>query len=353
MKVPRIAGIDLVYAISVCVVICFSLSVGLTGRESTLSVVSFDLIADAFAALFLFLNGIMASLMMCRGNTSKRKVRAYIIRKGLFFIAIGVLASFFWPIQILITLGCLFLIAPVLTQFASSIIRALYVIGVVAVILLFSFGDVRGVGEVPAFAISSNFIADYFCYVVVSGYFSLLPWSIFFIAGLLFGRLDFLHPKIKRIASFCSWIGVGVGSIIQIFGGTLFSSASSDKSELIFPFFKSPEFNIISFILISTGLSIILINFCLTLGEKKTWVKILLQRMGSFKHTLYINHLIYGLVLLLIFGQKGLHSVSTLVAIIGFYLGVSIVFTWIWKKQFTLGPVEWVLKMLSRSNEKT
>ena len=353
MKALRIAGIDIVYAISICVVVCFSLSVGLTGRESTLPAVSFDLIADTFTVLFLFLNGIMASLIMYRENSSRYKVRVYMVRKGLFFIAIGVLVSFLWPIQILITLGCLFLITPLLTQLSSPILRVLYIISVTAIVLLFSIGDVRGVSQAPTFEISVNFIVNYLSYITVSGYFSLLPWTIFFIGGLLFGRHDFLHPKVKRTASFCGWAAIGIGSIIQILGGALFSSTSLSKSALIFPFFNSPKFNVVSFILISTGLSVIIINVFLTRGEKKTWIETMLQQLGSFKYTLYVNHIIYGLILILLFGRGGINSVSVVAAIIGFYFAVSIVFTFFWKKQFTLGPVEWVLKMLARSNENT
>jgi uncharacterized protein len=355
MKAPRIASIDLAYAISVCVVICFSLSAGLTSRESTLSVVSYDLISDTFAALFLFLNGITASLMMRRGISSRRKAKAYLVRKGILFVIIGMATSILWPTQILVTLGLLFLAAPMLTQLTGSILRALYVVAIPASVLLFSFGATEGAAVLGTFSTSADFISNFVDYTIVSGYFSLLPWAVFFLSGVLFGRLDFLNPKIRRSSGFYSWIAIGAGSILQIFGGALFVSKSQAKSDLVFPFFQSPEFNLISFILIATGLSIVILNLCAKWGESKLGVKprMFLQRMGSMKHLLYINHLVYGLVFILIFGQHRVHTIGRELCLIVFFVGVSIVFTWLWKKQFTLGPVEWVLKMLSGSNEKT
>lgn len=355
MKAPRIAGVDLAYAISVCVVICFSLSAGFSGREASLSGVSFDLLTDTFAALFIFLNGITATLMMRRGNSSRRKMRRYLVRQGILFLILGFISSFFWPIQMLSLLGVLFLTAPILTQLTGSILRVLYVVDVVSAILFFSFGDAGGVSTAPAFAVNEEFVLGYSSYFLVSGYFSLLPWAVFFISGVLFGRLDFLNPKIKRTSGFLSWVAIIVGSILQIFGGSLFTTVAETKSLLIFPFIFTPEFNIISFILIATGLSIILLNACIQWSEKKKGAnaRLLLQRMGSIKHSLYVNHLIYGIVLILVFGSRGIHDLGVMLALVGFFMGASVAFTWLWKKQFNLGPVEWVLKLLSGSNEKT
>lgn len=355
MKEPRIAGIDLAYAISVFGVIFFSLSVGLTSCESTLSVVSYDLISDTFAALFLFLNGIMASLMMHCGISSRRKAKTCLIHKGILFIILGLAASILWPTQILVTIGLLLLISPLLTQVTGSILRALYVVTITASILLFSFGATDGATVVGPFSLSSAFISHYADYTLVSGYYSLLPWAVFFLSGVLFGRLDFLNPKIRRSSGFFSWIVIGAGSIVQILGGALFISKSHSKSDLVFPFFYSPEFNIISFILIATGLSILTLNLCVKMGETKrrSEPRFFLQKMGSIKHFLYISHIVYGLVFILIFGQNQVDTIGQELCLIAFFIGVSIVFTWLWKKQFTLGPIEWVLKILSGSNEKT
>ena len=355
MKVPRIAGVDLAYAISVCVVVAFCLSVGLSKGTSSLSPVVFNPWVDAFIGMFFFLNGITTTLMLSSKRQRTSKVHRYFVRKGIVFFTIGALASLFWPVNFLMTLGLLFALSPIFLQLNSGIVRFLFIlVFAICVMSALCAASSLAAGTIGREGFDTVFV-DLVDSLFVSGYDRIAPWSLFFLTGVLHGRSDILNRKKQRRSTLIGVVAIVIGSLVQVFGGTFFTSPVSHDNELIFPFFPSPDFSIIAFLLFGLGICIVLLNLCLKImtTQRKKGLLTFLQRFGALKHTFFLNHILFGGLLCAIFQATGFQNVWIISCAIILYLSVYFAFVGMWKKPFTLGPVEWVLQQLAGINENS
>jgi len=102
---------------------------------------------------------------------------------------------------------------------------------------------------------------------------------------------------------------------------------------------------------IIAGLSeaIVMISLCLYLGDwlqKKDWLKYLVPA-GRQTLTLYIAHILIGMMLLEVLGLVGDQSIGmALLAALLFSL-VSIVYAFIWSKFFKRGPLESLMRLVA------
>jgi uncharacterized membrane protein YeiB len=172
---------------------------------------------------------------------------------------------------------------------------------------------------------------------------------------MLFARREFLKRRRRRKNTLIAYSGVVIGVIVEIMVSGVMSEASlfdlDRHSVYAFSFYVSMP----AFILISSSLCILFIQWFNDLSVKFKRNKLIkrLVLMGSMKHTLYIGHLLTGIMLSWMFNEEKLFSHRPILGglIIGFYL-VCMIFAGYWRKQYDHGPVEWLLHRMAGTDDK-
>jgi uncharacterized protein len=355
MKASRIAGLDLAYAVCICFIVIFSLSAGFQANLGVSYGVVYNPVIDTFAGVYLFLNGATAALMLKAAPNRSKRLRGYLVRKGAILTVIGIPLSILWPTNFLITLGILFLFSPLLIQLSSTILRFI-VIGILSYAVLhylFLESLLNSVNSniQPRFW---TWFQDSLAFILTNGYYAILHWGAFFIAGILFVRMDFLNSRRATTNYAIGVMAVLLGGLVQFMTANYSFETFALKPIKTFPYLFSTHFSLPAFLITALGISVILVNWCVKLCKtyRRSKVLALAQKMGSIKHTVYINHIVIAIILSHLIDHSILTKPLMNLGLSLAYISISLIFTALWKKQFNLGPVEWVFHRLSGTNEK-
>lgn len=356
MRIPRIAGVDLAYAVSLFAIIAFSLAIVLTGSTSNMSGIHFDILRDTFAAIYLFLSGLTISILAQSVEKSLSKLTRFLIQRGLFFTLSGLILSFLWPIDILITLGICTLVCPLLLVVNSSFLRFFALsIGLITLVIG-SFTDLILSTEVLDTSVGfSELIIDSVLYILISSYYSILPWAMFFIVGIMYSRQDFLNKKNATRSVFWAIMAVLIGAGIELITFEFFNIFTSLQGKDVVPFnFILPVY-LPGFLIMAWGLCIIFLNTCIWINNQLIgWKSFhILRQIGSMRHTFYYLHFLVGGIAMSLLEVIDMDHKKFIALLVTGYLVFCIIFTKLWKNRFRLGPVEWVMDRLSNKNAKS
>lgn len=350
MRTTRLVGIDLAYVISLLGTMAFSLFIVIGDRLIYLSHEHFFPFLDVFPALFLFLNGLTTTLTLRDRRISSSKLFSFTSKKGSILLIVGLLLTPVWGVNIFVCAGIFYMIAPFIVRYSTPILVVLGILIALAAIATLNFGVLTFV-QFSTIELSGSGIKEFMGFFLYNGYFSILPWATFFLAGLVIGRS---HLQIKSLIGPSNMI-----AFVLIFSGYFVQKLTANyyiNREILAIegniFLLQHKMYLPGFILYTTGVCFLLTNLCiyvLTNLENKKYIN-LLNAISGAKYSIYTLHLLLGVITIKIFTSESFSNKYVLV----FYILVNIYFSiWVilqWKKKVTdLGPIEWIMKRLSSS----
>lgn len=349
----RLIGIDVAYGIAIfgCIVYGFWFIMG-DKVTSVLTQTRFSIVLDVFPALFFFLNGFTVTLTMRDRRVSNRKLLAYLGKRGSVIFLIGLATCVIWPMNIFIASGLMYIAAPFVAQWNNVVLRLLTLLSIL-------FGVVLLYIDVPTYStynpptLGGGEIYNALGFLLFNGYYSILPWFSFFIAGLLFGRTEIRPRGILPPSSL-----VAIGLILLSFVVNRYSKKLDNDVVLIQRF----DFFLLNIRLLYPGFTIYGIGVCIILLnlvmytfrklESRYWLKII-QTISSMKYSLFLFHTLVGIITLSaanlqFFTRKlVLFAYVILATFLTFYL------IFVWRKRVSdQGPMEWLIKRISGSAKK-
>jgi hypothetical protein len=264
---------------------------------------------------------------------------------------IGILFSGIWPMNLLLFCGIVYLLGSLIAQWNNNTLFIVMMVFLTASMALLYAGS-------TAHIVYKNFSFDKGAYSVLgffffNGYFSLLPWIVFFLAGLLFGREDVRPRGILPPSSLFALILIMVSWPLNKYA-SLYDSDFNIYAR-IEPFFLNSKLNIVAFVFLSVGCSVVImnvVNYLFRRGSKK-WFDDFIQDLVSVKYSVIFLHTLIGAVVLkitntVIFSDFGV-KLSFVILI------VPLIYTllYYWKQKVNkVGPIELLIKRFSDSNKK-
>jgi len=193
MRVPRIAGADLSWALAMLFILPGSVYLELSGSAANFDAFNFDLIQDFFFALLFFSHGVFSGALLVSVHSNAR-VNRFLITQGFVYLVFGIALEFFFSSNFLMALGSYYLLSRIFIYLDNQIVRFMLLLIAVTGMLLYSFGQSDLIGEeVMAGSMINNFLSR-----LTEHHFNIIHWAPIFLAGILFGRADFQSGKRHR-----------------------------------------------------------------------------------------------------------------------------------------------------------
>lgn len=349
----RLIGIDVTYVMALvgCVIYGYTFTIGDLVQNS-LTHTKFNVVFDVFPAMFFFLNGFTVTLTMRDRRISNRKLLSYSGKRGSVLLLIGLMFCSIWPMNIFIASGMMFLVIPFVAQWNNILIRIITLLTVVFGITLL-FLDVPAHTTYTLPSLGGGEIYNGLGFLFFNGYYSLLPWVVFFFAGLIFGRTD-VRPK--------GWLPpASILGLALIVGAAFLNRYAKilDTDALLLRrsdlFFMNIRLLFPSFCLYGIGLSIFILNANIYFFRRLSIPKLLkfVQTISSMKYSVVLFYTLIGVITLTAtnveFFSKRLALVIyvVLATVLTFYL------PFLWRKKVTeQGPMEYLIKRISGSAKK-
>ncbi|MCC6600181.1 MAG: hypothetical protein IT223_05855, partial [Crocinitomicaceae bacterium] len=255
------------------------------------------------------------------------------------------------PVNLLMASGIFFAIAPGIAKYSNVILRS-------AIVLLLLFAIILVNLEVPMqweFMSPLQSLGDFkkmISFFLFNGYYSVLPWIIFFLAGLVHGR-----GNIRPNGFFPPSSLLGLGLVAMSFIVQQFFLGLYDNIDPI-PTYGSIAFRLKlyfpAFVFFATGVCIMLLNlltFFFSRYELPRYQKTI-QNISSSKYSVYFFMMLFCFIISSGFNTVLLSQESMLIL---FTLGLTLLSVWVtllWKKRLNpKAPVEWLVKYVSGSTK--
>jgi hypothetical protein len=351
----RLIGIDLSYTISLLGLITFIYSFSINKfaiEEGVLSHSWNILFLDFFPGLFFFLNGLTISLTMRDRKISSRKMLSYMTKRGTLMVLIGLCVCIYWPMNVFIATGFMYLAAPFLVQWNSSILRIVFALSIfIAHGLLFIHVPSSINYKIPE--IHGGGIIDLTGFLFFNGYFSIFPWFLFFIGGMLFGRSEIRVRGWLPPTSMLGFVLIFAGFALQ------YILKKQDTTYLDLRRFDNPFLNfrllMPAFVFVSIGVIILLVNAgnylfkVIDLPKIVRWASII----SSMKYSILFFQLIICSSIIILTPGAFFAKTPVLIGFTIFITFFTIYLAFFWNKKISnKGPLEWMFKRVSGSAKK-
>jgi uncharacterized membrane protein YeiB len=348
----RIIGYDLARAFAILAMMVDHCAQALgptqpTGWAGTLLM----LIDGRASAIFVVLAGVGVTLLNRR--QSPAEIRAVLIRRGAFLLAIGFINQAIWPGDILRLFGVTMMAAGFLVALSS---RAL--LGT-AIAVMLTFPVLMGIMDYDA-----RWDWDTYAYrglwtpvgafrnLFFDGFRPVIPWAGLLILGMWIGRLDTTRASVRGRMLLWGVALTAATETLSFFGLRVWlrhpGGLSEDTIRMICETGSMPPLPV--FVLTVIGTALIAISLALIAGHHwhETRVTRALAATGQMALTWYLFHIAVGALWVY---KRGWHTAGTvtngiLVGVIFFALIVAV--STIWKRHSKYGPMEWILRNVSK-----
>ncbi len=320
-----------------------------------------NLVQGRAAATFVVLAGVGLSLLskdiyLHPDRTAIRQNRHKIWRRAALLFIIGLLNGLIWPADILHFYALYFAAGAILVTFSTQSLAALLLTPVLIYSLFmgacgFDAGYEWG-PLMPAELLDPSRVARHFLF---SGHYPFFPWFSFVILGAWLGRQDLSNVRIRKtllmLATGAMVFSEGLSWFVfdiapdHIFGREL---------EPVLMWLAIDPWEPMPLFMISAGGTSIIVIVVLVIGvqhcRKSRWLQPWIA-MGQCTLTLYILHIVLGET-----GLKTLaywHVSQSLFPLWGslLFLLMSLFASFLWKKHFQKGPLEWVMHKLIHAGQ--
>jgi uncharacterized protein len=354
----RVVGFDVARALAILgmVVVHFSLVMA-TDRSGPgwLNVVLGFLDGRA-AATFVILAGVGVTLMSRRAVLGTdphaiAKARKVLILRGVFLLALGFINLRIWPGDILRVYGVSLLLAARLITASDRrlLLGALgYAAGFVALFLLLDFEKNWDWATLTYHRLwtPTGLVRNLF----YDGFRSVLPWTGFVFFGMWLGRLNLRDPAVNRrvlLAALATALGAEFVSWLCV--SYFLAHPHGMDAETVKALFGTESMPALPlFLLASGGEATAVIALCVRLSwERPTRAWQPLAATGQMALTWYFTHIVLGLGAVVALGLVNSQPLPVAVGCGVAFFAVAVLVSWLWKKAFRHGPLEWVMRKVA------
>ncbi|RTY89141.1 DUF418 domain-containing protein [Flavobacterium sp. GT3R68] len=355
----RIIGFDLAraYAIFGMFIVNFNFSFGSIMTPNEPIGHFLNIFTGNSTAIFIICAGMGVSLMTSKNGYSKEDkalLKSKILKRSLFLFTLGLLLYNWWSGDILHFYGGYMHLA----AFLLFVPKRYYLWIAVATIIIFHILlfliPIETSWDFTTFKYRDfwtpiGFLRNTF----FNGWNSMFPWLSYFLVGMWLGKLNW-NDKFIRQNIFL--VGLFIFFLFQLIrflaGQQYFSPFWSDyiMAEYFPPY--------LPFIMLTMGFALMVISFCMYIGElfSESRFILALQKTGQMTLSHYIIHLTIGMVLLakltnknytgLLEDEKPTLPIYILGYSILFYV-FTVLFSVAWSERFKNGPLETVIRKIS------
>lgn len=184
---------------------------------------------------------------------------------------------------------------------------------------------------------------------LINGYHPIFPWFAFILIGFIIGILDLKSNQVRRKLLL---VGVIILVLTEALSKILISQAASMLTTEVaeFLFNTGPILPSILYMISASGSSLIILIVALYITERFTKSKLVTSIIASGQMTLthYIAHILIGVSFLEWIGRAEHQSLTFIYSFcIVFYI-VCILFSTLWQRKFSRGPVEYLMRYLTK-----
>jgi len=356
----RIIGYDFARALAIfgMVVVNFKIVMGAGEAGPGWLVWLVGLLEGRAAATFVILAGVGLSLLSRRARLANDKAginknRTTLLKRALFLFVVGLLYTPIWPADILHFYGIYIAIGAFLLAASERRLWTLaFVFMAVFVVLSLLFDYEQGWNwETLAYA---GFWTPWgmIRHLFFNGFHPVFPWTAFLLVGMWLGRQDMSDSVLqKRILL----VGIGVVCLAELVSWLLVhtfpaNALGADSETVEFLFGTSPMPPMPLYLLSGGGSALVVIALSIMLTERFATARWLgpFVATGQLALTHYVAHVVIGMGLL---GVLGLLENQTLFFAVGsavIFCAGAVLFSFFWRKRFNRGPLEWVMRRVTR-----
>ncbi|PAW41728.1 hypothetical protein COE03_08840 [Bacillus thuringiensis] len=355
----RIIGLDFARALAMfgMLLVNFMVITGAEGNGPPFLITFMSLFEGRASALFVILAGIGISLMTRSSVARNEKIkisnsRKIIWKRALFLFILGLLLYVMeWTGDILHYYGVyLFVAALLITVRKKALLFLSIIILLLAQSLQLIFNAFEGWGGPTPFINYVDFwtVNGFLRNLFFNGYHPFFPWFSFFLIGMIIGRLD-LHNK--KIRDRLLLLGITFTILIELLskGLTHYFIPHIGKEAATFLFNTGPILPNILYILSATGSAIAILILCLYITEKyeNNWFVTSIIQTGQLTLTHYVSHVFIGIGALILFNRMEHQTLLFVLLFATVFFIFSILFSVLWRKKFSRGPIEWIMRKLA------
>lgn len=343
-SLSRLEGLDLARCLALVgmVLVNFRLAMGVESGQPTWLAQAFEALQGRSAATFVVLAG-MGFTMGTRHLEYSEAVKQT-IRRSIFLLTLGMLNCMVFPADIIHYYGIYFLVGAALLSVGS---RSLLFCGLsiilgfplLSLLIDYSSGWNWTSLEYLDFWTINGFVR----HLIFNGWHPVLPWVAFLLWGMFLARTALQTTRVQ---------------VAMIVGGATCAAIAHGLSTLgitLWPSYKdfmgvTPLPPMPLYIFASAGIATALTGLCIVIMQR--WgqfasLRVLLPA-GRMTLTLYIAHILLGMGTLEAMGWLQGQGLVQVAAAAATYCILAIVFAWVWAKFFQQGPLEWLMRRLTR-----
>ena len=331
MKIPRIHGVDLGYGILLMIVVALGTATAQLLPLADHLKDQFNLFFDGGVAALLFLN----AFLMSKKALMQRdvKVISAIRKQSCILIIVGFTLNFFHPCTPILLLGMSMLIGSFLARLNTQFIALSFITCVILSLYLV-------IGQNMGHVTDSNFLIGGIKNALYKGYFGFIQWYPFYALGMIASR--FTLTSVRAPSVLFGTIFVAIGLFIDTKYQLSLTLSSSVEEVLLRP---SKTIFYPGFVFFGAGVGLI---FCGIFTSAKTPVYLIpIGCLGTMRYSILILAGIVQVITTFIWPRIHIDTFIVYNIVLWSILIPACLF---WKKQFSLGPVERVFRIIFQSS---
>lgn len=355
----RIVGVDVARALAIMgmIIVNFKIAFGDKGNEV------YKLFASIFegkaAATFVVLAGVGIAFMSNNAVKNKDKIklkntRIKIAKRAIFLFVIGLLYTPIWIADILHFYGIYMLLTLFLISSSRKLIFNLGLLLILVYPLLMLLWNYNTGWNFETFVYSDFWsVSGFFRNLFYNGFHPVIPWTTFMLLGLWFGKQDLSNERfIKKsiLVSISVFIIMLAISKVLI---TVFSEGNqATLLELNQVLGTSPMPPLPIYMISGSSIAIFIISMSILIAKKyeNNFIIVALTKTGQLALTFYVAHVIIGMGIVEYINPEkmGKYSIEFSIIYALIFSMFCVLFAVIWTKYKKTGPLEWVMRKITK-----
>ncbi len=355
----RILGYDIARAMAMLgmIVVHFGLVMAVDHDRPAWSAWIMHILDGRAAATFVVLAGVGLTLRSRRAVAADdpraiAAVRATLVRRGLFLLAMGFVNLVIWPGDILRVYGVSLVVAAGLITASDRRLIAVGLVFILGFVALLLAVDYETNWEWSTLTYDHLWtLRGALRNLFYDGFRSVFPWTGLLIFGMWLGRRDLCDRAVNTrvvlaavaaatLAELVSWACVGYFHAHP-------QGMDDETIQALFGTDSMPPLPL--FLFTAGGAAVAVIALCVRAAGAwpgGPWVAPL-AAMGQMALTWYAVHIVFGLGTVVALGLAGREPMPVGQACgLGFFAAAVLV-SWLWKRWFRNGPLEWIMRRLA------
>jgi uncharacterized membrane protein YeiB len=355
----RILGYDVARSLAMLgmIVVHFGLVMAVDPARPAWSALIMHLFDGRAAATFVILAGVGLTLRSRRAVAAEdpgaiAPVRATLIRRGLFLLALGFVNLVVWPGDILRVYGVSLIVAAGLITASDRRLLAVAFGFILGFLILLLAVDYETNWEWPTMTYHRLWtLKGCVRNLFYDGFRSVFPWTGLLILGMWLGRRDLRDRSVNTRVVLAA---VATAMLAELVSWRCVSylrahphGMDDETIKALFGTDSLPPLPL--FLLSSGGAAVAVIALCVRAAEAwptAPWLAPL-AAMGQMALTWYMFHIVFGLGSVLALGLAMSRPLPVGQACGFLFFSAAVFVSWLWRRRFRSGPLEWVMRRVA------